>query len=33
MMRTDVARLARVRAVVDHLVAIFEDSTQGSALS
>jgi hypothetical protein len=33
LMRRDVARLARVRVVADHLVAIFEESTPGRALS
>jgi DNA-binding transcriptional LysR family regulator len=30
VMRPDVARLARVRAVVDHLAAVFQDRMPGS---
>jgi DNA-binding transcriptional LysR family regulator len=33
LMRPDVARLARVRTVADHLVALFEESSTGSELS
>jgi DNA-binding transcriptional LysR family regulator len=35
LMRPDIARLARVRAVADHLVAVFEESPTetGSELS
>jgi DNA-binding transcriptional LysR family regulator len=33
LMRPDVARLARVRAVADHLVTLFEESSTGSELS
>jgi DNA-binding transcriptional LysR family regulator len=30
LMRPDVARLARVRAVADHLVQVFEETSSGS---
>jgi DNA-binding transcriptional LysR family regulator len=33
LMRPDVARLARVRTVADHLVALFEESSSGSELT